>query len=116
MLWTHFDEFQRNSSDWLQNPFGQLNSEDIEKDMKKFKQGIGKLKMNIHNLTTEDKDRVLEAYEQKYEESYSFIFLINYRFLNLDIRALRVICQLLLLWEIKTYKQDIGRRYLRFYS
>jgi hypothetical protein len=33
--------------------------------MKKFKQGIGKLKMNIHNLTTEDKDRVLEAYELK---------------------------------------------------
>lgn len=65
MLWTHFDEFQRNSSDWLTNPFAQLSSEDIEKDMKKLKQGIGKLKMNMHNLSSDGKDRVLEAYELK---------------------------------------------------
>lgn len=35
--------------------------------MRKYKQGIAKLKMNIHNLTTEDKDKVLEAYEKKFK-------------------------------------------------
>lgn len=68
MLWSHFDEFQKNSGEWTSSGFSSLNSEDIEKDMKKFKQGIGKLKMNIHNLTTEDKDKVLDAYESKYKE------------------------------------------------
>lgn len=67
ILWTHFDEFLRNSSDWIQNPFGSLNSDDVERDMKKFKQGISKLKMNVHNLTTEDKDKVLEVYDLKYK-------------------------------------------------
>lgn len=65
MLWTHFDEFTRNSNNWLSDPFNQLNSDDVERDMKKFKQGISKLKMNMHNLTTEDKDKVLDSYELK---------------------------------------------------
>ena len=52
----------------MQNAFISLNSEEIEKDMKRLKQGIGKLKMNMHNLVTnpDEKDRVLETYELKY--------------------------------------------------
>ena len=36
LLWTNVDKFSKNSEIWLNNDFQQLNTEEIERDMKQF--------------------------------------------------------------------------------
>ena len=40
MLWTHIDSFNTNYELWFKSPFTNFNSEDIEKEMKKYENGI----------------------------------------------------------------------------
>ncbi len=58
LLWTNVEKFSKNNESWLNNNFQDLNTEEIERDMKQFESANVLLNVRLTNPDG-SKDRVL---------------------------------------------------------
>ena len=65
LLWTHVDEFLKLQQHWQVSNIRELDFEDIQKDVQQYKVTAFKLRINIRNLSKDDKDRVLDMHEER---------------------------------------------------
>ena len=65
LLWTHVDEFMKLQEHWQVFNIRELDYEDIQKDVQQYKVTAFKLRINIRNLSKDDKDRVLDMHEER---------------------------------------------------
>lgn len=65
LLWTHVDEFLKLQEHWQVSNIRELDFEDIQKDVQQYKVTAFKLRINIRNLSKDDKDRVLDMHEER---------------------------------------------------
>jgi len=62
LLWTNMEKFNKSSEEWFNNPFKDLNCEEIEMEMKNFSNSNVLLKSRIQNLSSTGSDKVLDTF------------------------------------------------------
>jgi hypothetical protein len=62
LLWTNMEKFYKLSEEWFNNPFKELNCEEIEIEMRNFANANVLLKTRIQNLSSTGSCRVLDTF------------------------------------------------------
>lgn len=65
LLWTHVDKLLKCHEEWYKANIRNLDAEDIQKEMQQFDSTVRQLRLRISNLSTDDKDKVLDVHEAR---------------------------------------------------